>query len=171
MLAQDLRQSIVDLLPRLRVFARALARAPDDADDLVQATCVKALSALGSFRPGTRLDSWLFRIMRNHFIDGYRQLRPLAPMDDAQEFPGQDGRAVLQARLELGEVAAIVARLPEEQRSVLLLVCVEGLSYRDTAEILDVPIGTVMSRLSRARLAVAEAVDGGMSSAVAEVKR
>lgn len=170
-MAQDLRQSIVDLLPRLRVFARALARAPDDADDLVQATCLKALSAVGSFRPGTRLDSWLFRIMRNHFIDGYRQRRSLAPIDDGADIPGDDGRAVLQARMELGEVAGIVAQLPAEQRSVLLLVCVEGLSYREAAEILDVPIGTVMSRLSRARLAVAAAVDSGLGSAVAGVNK
>lgn len=170
-MASDLGQSIVDLLPRLRVFARGLARAPADADDLVQATCVKALAAAKSFTPGTRVDSWLFRIMRNHFIDTYRKNRPVSAIDEAEDVVGEDGRAMLQARLELGEVAAAVARLPEEQRSVLMLICVEGLSYREASEVLGVPIGTVMSRLSRARLAVSAAVESGLGPAIAEVRK
>jgi RNA polymerase sigma-70 factor, ECF subfamily len=147
------------LLPRLRRFARALAGTSADADDLVQATCERALRSLGQWTQGTRLDSWMFRIMRNHHIDEVRKHRIAAeePLEDKFDLTGDDGRAVTEGRLELASVRDRIAALPEDQRAVLVLVCVEDMSYRDAAEILEIPIGTVMSRLSRARLALMKA--------------
>lgn len=158
----DIRIKIVSLLPRLRGFALSLARSNDAADDLVQATCEKALRASDSWTPGTRLDSWMFRIMQNHWIDGRRAQRPQQSIDEdaGPQIEGDDGERIAEARLTLGSVRGLVERLPDEQRSVLLLVCVEELSYREAADALDIPIGTVMSRLSRARRMLFEALDG-----------
>ncbi len=155
---------IVALLPRMRGMARSLARSHDAADDLVQATCEKALRHQQGWEPGTRLDSWLFRIMRNHWIDTVRRSRPEVPVDDegvAAALPVEDGQRTADARLTLAEVREIANALPDEQRTVLMLVCVEEMSYRETAEMLDLPIGTVMSRLSRARAALVAAMEGG----------
>ncbi len=157
----DIRHRIVALLPRLRAFAYSLTRSRDEADDLVQATCERALKSIDSWTPGTRLDSWMFRIMRNHRIDDIRRKRPDASLDDDEagyEVAGEDGRHTTEQRLTLGSVEDAIRALPEEQRSVLVLVCVEELSYREAAEVLDIPIGTVMSRLARARRSVAVAV-------------
>ena len=159
----DLSYRIVALLPRLRGFARSLARSHDAADDLVQATCEKALRHSRSWTPGTSLDSWLFRIMRNHWIDTVRRNRPEVPVDGeevAGGLPAEDGRRTAEARLTLADVREIANALPDEQRTVLMLVCVEELSYREAAELLDVPIGTVMSRLARARAALVAAMEG-----------
>lgn len=160
----DIGYRIVALLPRLRGLARTLARSPDAADDLVQATCEKALRHGDSWTPGTKLDSWLFRIMRNHWIDTVRRMRPEVAVDAeeiAGELPSVSGPRVVEGRLMLTEVRRIADALPDEQRTVLMLVCVEELSYRETAEMLDVPIGTVMSRLARARAALVAAMEDG----------
>lgn len=157
----SIRTEMIQLLPRLRAFARSLTRAQDSADDLVQVTCEKALRNLGSFAPGTRLDAWLFRIMRNAWIDQVRVRRETVAIDggeDGIEIAGEDGREVAENRLELVAVRRAIDSLPEEQRSVMLLVCVEGLRYREAAGALGIPEGTVMSRLSRARLALAAAL-------------
>lgn len=161
-MTHPLGHSIVALLPRLRGFARALTGNAVEADDLVQATCERALRGADGFEPGTRLDSWLYRIMRNQRVDDVRRARPVAPLDEsgvAETVAGEDGRAVAEARLFAGEVGAVIAALPREQREALVLVCVEEMSYREAAETLGVPVGTVMSRLSRARRAVAEAIE------------
>jgi len=158
----DIRHRIVALLPRLRAFARSLTHDAADADDLVQQTCEKALAGLSGLRGETVLDGWMFRILRNQFVDNLRRRRAVVSVDDpviADTLEGSDGRRIGDARLELGDVQAIIVGLPEEQRSVLVLVCVEGLAYREVAEIMDIPIGTVMSRLSRARAAIAEALE------------
>jgi RNA polymerase sigma-70 factor (ECF subfamily) len=155
-------QQIVELLPRLRAFARSLAPSWDQADDLVQQTVEKGLTNLSGFTPGTRLDSWLFRIMRNTWIDNHRAARPVVAIEEAeasQPLVGEDGRQVTEARLELARVRAAMQKLPEEYRSVLMLVCVEGMRYREVAEVLDLPVGTVMSRLSRARSALAQELE------------
>lgn len=162
-MTETIRHDIVALLPRLRAFARSLARNRADADDLVQQTCERALDGLGSFAPGTRLDSWLYRIMHNLWIDHVRRRRPAADITEpalAETLVGEDGRVTTDARLELSTVRSVIDALPEDQRSVLVLVCVEGLRYREAAEVLDIPAGTVMSRLARARMALAEAIDG-----------
>lgn len=154
----DIRAEMVRLLPRLRAFGRSLTGSQDQADDLVQASVEKALRNIGGFQPGTRLDAWLFRIMRNTWIDTIRARRDTSDIDaeGAQELVGEDGRHTMEHRLHLADVRRAMDRLPEEQRSVLMLVCVEGMRYREASEVLGVPEGTVMSRLSRARLALAE---------------
>lgn len=150
------------MLPRMRSFARSLTGVADQADDLVQQTVERALRNIASYQPGTRLDSWMFRIMRNLWIDGHRARRPTTSIDDveaATPLMGSDGRTVTETRLHLADVTRAMQGLPEDQRSVLMLVCVEGMRYREVAEALGVPEGTVMSRLARARVALAQALD------------
>ena len=142
------------MLPRLRRFALSLAGARDRADDLVQSTCERALRSAEQWTPGTRLDSWMFRIMRNLWIDDRRKARTeglAVPVEVASAAVGDDGVAITESRLTLSAVETAMGNLLEEQRSVIYLVCVENLSYREAADILDVPVGTVMSRLSRGR--------------------
>jgi RNA polymerase sigma-70 factor (ECF subfamily) len=151
----DLTDQIVALLPRLRRFALTLTRHPEDGDDLVQMTVERALPRLDSWKEGSRLDSWLFKIMQNIWIDQLRSRRSRGrPANDVDlgALPGLDGRAALDSRLTLDDTLRAVMRLPDEQRSALLLVAVEGHSYREAAEVLQVPIGTIMSRIARARL-------------------
>ncbi len=157
-----MRTEMIQLLPRLRAFGRSLTGAQDQADDLVQQTVEKALRHCASFVPGTRLDSWMFRIMRNSWIDGHRARRPTVALDDLDTtapLTGEDGRIVTESRIYLAQVRRVMDTLPEDQRSVLMLVCVEGLSYREVAQALGIPEGTVMSRLSRGRLALAAALE------------
>lgn len=157
------------MLPRLRAFARSLARDQTRADDLVQLTCEKGLRNIARFTPGTRLDSWLFRIMRNAWIDEVRMQVPQTPIEDAEtqgHLVSREGPRASEARMELAAVERAMASLPDDQRSVLMLVCVEGLRYREAAAALGLPEGTVMSRLARARVALAEVLgmtpeDGG----------
>ena len=163
----EIRHQMVALLPRLRAFAHALARSGDGADDLVQATCEKALRSLDLWTPGTRLDSWMFRIMQNQWIDTKRRARPQVAIDEPgvdAVLRGEDGRRTTEARLTLDHVRGLIENLPEEQRAVLVLVCIEDMSYRDAAEILEIPMGTVMSRLARARRTLADAVEGAQQS-------
>lgn len=151
----SLTDQIVALLPRLRRFALGLTRKPEDADDLVQAAVERALSNLDRWKEGSRLDSWLFRIMQNLWIDQVRAQRTRGvSAGDAElpDLPGEDGRDVNEARLTLRATLDAVWRLPDDQRAVMMLIVVEGYSYREAAEVLDVPIGTVMSRLARARM-------------------
>lgn len=155
-------RDLVALLPRLRRFARALSGSADRADDLVQAACERALRAEARFEPGTRLDAWMFRIIRNLWIDGLRAGRQggarSVPLEEAAEVADIPAAAKAEAALTLAAVREAIALLPEQQREVIVLVCIEGLSYREAADVLEVPIGTVMSRLARARLALAAAV-------------
>jgi len=153
----SIEHEIVGLLPRLRRLARALARHAADADDLVQVTVERALARREQWTPGTRLDSWVFRIMKNAWIDESRargrQARVLAPEAEGERV-GDAGAALVEARLAAGEVARAMQRLPEDQRLAVALVLVEGLSYKDAAEVLEVPAGTLTSRLVRGRAAL-----------------
>lgn len=147
-------QELVALLPRLRRFALVLCRSPSLADDLVQGACERALANAGSWTPGTRFDAWVFRILRNHWIDHLRRSRTEGMSEDITVqtgIVGDAGEEPILSKLLLAEVQQIIDAMPEEQREVLLLVCVEDLAYREAAEVLGVPIGTVMSRLARAR--------------------
>lgn len=148
---QPLKAEIAALLPRLCRFARTLAGRPEDADDLVQLGVEKALSRLHQWQPGTRVDSWMFRIMQNAWIDEIRsrQRRDELPLDEESlEALGPREPARQAENLALRRA---LAQLGDEQRSVVGLVLVEGLSYAEAAEVLGWPIGTVTSRLSRAR--------------------
>lgn len=171
---QQLRAELVSLLPRLRRFAYGLTGSVDDGDDLVQGACERALRRLDQFQPGTRLDSWMYRIVQNLWIDQRRarQARPEAGMEptDLEALAVGDAERELNSRLVLTSVQSAVAVLPEEQRTILLLVCVEGLSYKAAAEVLEIPLGTVMSRLARARLAVGRALEGESIATVSQAK-
>ncbi|MCC5974016.1 MAG: sigma-70 family RNA polymerase sigma factor [Rubellimicrobium sp.] len=161
-MSQSIESDIVDLLPRLRRFARSLTGAEDTADDLVQTGVEKALRRLDSFAPGTRLDHWLFRILRNTWIDTIRARRNTTALEPemTETIAGEDGRRTTEAHLALAEVRRAMDALPEDQRVILTLVCIEGLRYREAAEVLGIPDGTVMSRLSRARLALMAKLEG-----------
>jgi RNA polymerase sigma-70 factor (ECF subfamily) len=157
------RGELAALLPRLRRFARALAGDPTEGDDLVQAALERALKALDQWRPGTRLDSWIFRIMKNAWIDEIRARaargKVLAPEDAGDEI-AIDGAGAMETRLEARAVQRVVSTLPEEQRVAVALVLVEGLSYREAADTLEIPIGTLTSRLARGRAAIEWALGG-----------
>ncbi len=160
------RQALIALIPRLRRFARVLTGTIADADDVVQASLEKAMLNLDQWQPGTRLDSWLFRIARNTWVDDRRRAHNSKGHDDIGEMidlAGDDGVAVVEASNEARMVRAAVDRLPPEQRDVVALVMLEEFSYREAADALDLPIGTVMSRLSRAKAALAKmlTVEGG----------
>ena len=145
------------LLPRLRRFAHGLSRSSADADDLTQLTIERALRAKDQWQPGTRLDSWLYKIMRNLWIDMVRSRgrkeRVEAPAEDAATV-GHDPRDGIEASIDLQRVMAAMDRLPGEQREVVALILVEGFGYREAAELLGLPIGTVSSRLVRGRTAL-----------------
>jgi RNA polymerase sigma-70 factor (ECF subfamily) len=151
------RRDLIALLPRLRRFARALTRSTDEADDLVQSAVERALRSLESWTPGTRLDSWMFRIMKNCWIDEIRSRtvrdRVFAP-EEAGATVGADGAQAMEHYLEAQAVREAMNTLPEEQRLAVALVLVEGFSYREAADMLEVPIGTLTSRLARGRAAI-----------------
>jgi len=150
----ELRGQIVDLLPRLRRFARTLARNPHDADDLVQIAVERALARSDQLRPDSKLSSWMFGILRNAWIDQARSRgrhdRVFAP----EELGENVGEGSDDAQTDALSVQDAMARLPEEQRAAVSLVLVEGLSYKEAAEVMNVPVGTLTSRLARAREAL-----------------
>ena len=158
-----IENEMLAFLPRLRRFTHGLTGSAADGDDLLQATCERAIKNIDSWTKGSRLDSWMFRIARNlHLNDrrarGVRDSH-LREIGHTQSM-AVDGAAAQDSRLAYDAVRGFVARLPEEQRAVLLLIAVEGLSYRETADILEVPMGTVTSRLARARATLAALIDG-----------
>ena len=157
----DIAQELVALLPRLRRFAASLAGAGAQADDLVQDAIERALRKAHLWKPGTRLDSWVFRIMQNAWIDTVRagKVRATSSIDvDGFDAAGIDGRTATEAAITLARVRAAMAKMTPEHRVVIGLVMVEGYSYREAAEILGGPEGTVTSRLFRARTALEASV-------------
>ena len=168
-MTDPIQEQFVQVLPRLRAFARSLAPTWDQADDLVQQTVEKGLRNLPDLRPGTRLDSWLFKIMRNSWIDETRRTKRIVALKKVatmQPVYRPDGRRITEAKIDLARVRAAMNDLPHEQRAVLMLVCIEGLKYREVGEILEIPLGTVMSRLARARLALANEFGLGQEDGV-----
>lgn len=158
-MADDFNAKLIQLLPNLRRFALSLCRSRDVADDLVQQTCQKAITNRASFEPGTRFEAWLFRILRNTWIDVTRRRQAEGDKIDVEEMfdgPNYDGETAAESRLMLQRTFREIQTLPDEQREVLILVCIEELSYKEVADILDTPIGTVMSRLARARKKLSE---------------
>ncbi len=154
-----IQEEIASLIPRLRKFARVLTGNLADADDVVQASLEKAMRNIDQWQPGTRLDSWLFTIARNLWIDDRRLARNRTPHDDVTEMfdlAGDDGVDAVEARDRQRAVRRAVDALPADQRELVGLVMLEGFAYREAAAMLDIPIGTVMSRLSRAKAALAD---------------
>jgi RNA polymerase sigma-70 factor, ECF subfamily len=154
---------LIAVLPRLRRFARGLAGSAVEADDLVQAACERALARRHQFQEGTRFDSWMFRIVQTIWID---QLRARVVRREDTDLPSaglasDEPVRRVEARLSLGEVRLAVDRLPPDQRAALFLVTVEGLSYKEAATVVGVPVGTIMSRLARARAALQAQLESG----------
>jgi RNA polymerase sigma-70 factor, ECF subfamily len=152
--SQNIHEQIVTLLPRLRRFARNLTRNPHDADDVVQIAVERALTRLDQWRSDARRDSWLFKIVRNAWIDELRSRGRRDKVFLAEEAGVNIGADSMERETELLSVQSAMARLPEDQREAVSLVLVEGLPYREAAEVLDVPIGTLTSRLARGREAL-----------------
>jgi RNA polymerase sigma-70 factor (ECF subfamily) len=152
--SQSIHEQIVTLLPRLRRFAHNLTRDPHDADDVVQIAVERALTRLNQWRSGARLDSWMFKIVRNAWIDELRSRGRRGKIFLAAEAGENIGTDSMARETELLSVQSAMARLPEDQREAVSLVLVEGLPYREAAEVLDVPIGTLTSRLARGREAL-----------------
>jgi RNA polymerase sigma-70 factor (ECF subfamily) len=151
----DIYQSIEAEIPRLRRYARALARDVAAADDLVQDCLARALGKLHLWQEGTDLRAWLFTILHNQYVNQVRRaVREGAAVGLSETEPLLTRAPHQSKRLELRDLQRAMAKLPEEQRSVILLVGLEGMRYEEVAEVLDVPVGTVRSRLSRGREAL-----------------
>ncbi len=154
-------KQLLALVPRLRRFAMSLSRNAADGDDLCQATIERALKARDKWQEGTRLDSWAMTIMRNIWIDEVRARTRRAETfvpPEAGEQVGDAGDRRIEAAVELGNVDRALARLPDEQREAVALVLIEGFAYKEAADILDIPIGTLSSRLVRGREALMAAL-------------
>jgi RNA polymerase sigma-70 factor (ECF subfamily) len=148
---EEVREHIVAALPRLRRFARAIARDVHDADDLVQLSIERALLKYEQWRPESKFESWMFGVMRNAWIDEVRSRgRRRRLFADAEE--GENvGEDASEAQIELLAVQRAFSSLQEDQRLAVALVLIEGLSYKEAADVLEVPIGTLTSRLARGR--------------------
>jgi RNA polymerase sigma-70 factor, ECF subfamily len=151
----DLRERIEAEIPRLRRYARALTRDIVAADDLVQDCLVRSLAKLHLWKEGTDLRAWLFTILHNQYVNQVRRaVREGAAVSVSETEPSLTSAADQGKRLELRDLDRALARLPEEQRTVILLVGLEGMRYEAVAEVIGVPVGTVRSRLSRGREAL-----------------
>lgn len=170
----EMRSAMVAIQGRLRRFAYGLCGNGDEADDLVQSAYERALSRLDQWQPGTRLDSWMFRILQsirfNRLAADKVRGKHFEPVDPDLLAGGNVDRE-LEAHLTLAQVRDFLWTLPEDQRSAMLLVAVEGMSYKEAAEVAQVPVGTITSRLSRARRAVIEHMDGTPASPVREIRK
>jgi RNA polymerase sigma-70 factor, ECF subfamily len=147
----DLNEQLVTLLPRLRRFARTLARNVHDADDLVQLALERALARQAQLEPGAPLAAWVFGILRNAWIDEARSRGRRTQLFAPEEAGAQVRDASQGEPADTLAVQSALSRLPEEQRSAVVLVLIEGLSYKEAAHAMEIPIGTLTSRLARAR--------------------
>ena len=150
----DLRAALTAVLPRLRRFGLALTGSRSDADDLVQAACERVLTRGDQLRDRARLDAWIYGIMRNLWIDEvrHRRVRRHDDIAAADDVVGDDGVATVEGRITLAAVRRAIGEMSADRRTLLILVCVDGLTYQEAADTLGIAIGTVMSRLSRARI-------------------
>jgi RNA polymerase sigma-70 factor, ECF subfamily len=155
---EEISERIVELLPRLRRFARSLSRNQHDADDLVQSAVERAWRHLDQLAPGAALHSWMFGIMKNAWLDNLRsskRRREVSLPEDSGDHPAVNPTDM---NANLWSVSEAMDKLPEEQRLAVALVLVEGLSYKEASELLDIPMGTLTSRLARGRTALATAL-------------
>lgn len=167
----DLDAELVAQIPALRRYARALAGDAADADDLVQDCLARACERLRLWRRGSDLRAWLFTILHNLYLNERRDGRQRAGHLSLEELevPGE-GERDTESLVRLRDLQAALLTLPAEQRATLLLVGLEGLRYRDVARVLGVPLGTVMSRLHRAREGLRARLEGGPSPRLRRVK-
>ena len=155
------QDQIVAAIPRLRRFCAAITGTLADGDDLLQSTVERALKRRETYRPEQKLESWLFKIAQNLWIDLKRADARRGPMTDLSEtthISGEDGRTKMESRDTAKKIMRVITSLPEPQRLVVAYVLIDGQSYKEAASLLGVPVGTVMSRLSRARKTLAELI-------------
>jgi len=153
---ESLRQEMLSALPSVRAFARSLCGSADQAEDILQETVANALTHLHTFKPGTNMTAWLITIARNAFLNGYRKrARELAYKRDLTWTAARSVRPEQDGRAEHSKLMAMLLRLPAEQREALLLVGGSGLSHEDAAKTSGVAVGTIKSRVHRARLRLA----------------
>ncbi|HVV64747.1 MAG TPA: sigma-70 family RNA polymerase sigma factor [Rhizomicrobium sp.] len=159
----DFKSELLALIPFLRAFARSLCGSHDGADDLAQETLVKAWQSRSTFVPGTNLKAWLFTILRNQFYSDRRRAWRQTPWDQdaAERLPGTSQDQSWSA--DLSDTARALRQLPDEQREALILVGAGGFSYADAAAICHCAVGTVKSRVARARKALMEILEGQAS--------
>src|SRR3954462_13049944 len=155
----DIRPLIANEIPRLRRYARALVRNQETADDLVQDTLVRALSKIHLWQPGTDLRAWLFTLMHNQYVNFVRRAVREGSQTSIDAAIDLGHAPTQQASLQLRDLKHALERLPDEQRAVVLLIGLEGMRYEEVAEVLGVPVGTIRSRLSRAREALRHMMD------------
>jgi RNA polymerase sigma-70 factor, ECF subfamily len=160
--AEGFREQIIALLPRLSAFALCLTGNSEQHGDLVQETYARALACKDQWQPGAHLDAWMLRIALNLWFDRKREKRFRSePIDIASV--GSDARSVTESRLVPADLLTALDKLAPEHRAIIALVCVDDLTYTKAAEILCLPVGTVMSRLARARLALYEAINAAIA--------
>lgn len=152
LVAPDLfRTDLLALLPQLRAFARGLCGRPEQADDLVQETVMRAWTARDSFAPGTSMKAWTFTILRNHFLNDLRKNKRNTQLDPEVAETTLVARATQEEGVHMSDLQRALDKLPEERREALLLVGAGGFSYEEAADICGVPIGTMKSRVARGR--------------------
>jgi RNA polymerase sigma-70 factor, ECF subfamily len=154
----EVRRGLEPCLARLWRYALTLSRANDLAEDLVQATCVCVIERADQFVAGTRLDRWLFAILRSIWLNEIRarRVREGGGFVDAEDALSTDGAHLIETNILAADVLKAIGRLPEAHRETVLLVYAEGYSYAEAANALEIPIGTIMSRLAAARAALAK---------------
>jgi RNA polymerase sigma-70 factor (ECF subfamily) len=163
----SVRDVMLAAIPSLRAFAISLSGSVDRADDLVQETVTRAMASLDSFTPGTNMTAWLVTILRNRFRSEYRKRRREVEDPDGSYLAGLKMPAEQFGRLEFKELIEALAKLPHVQREALLLVAASGFSYDEAAAICEVAVGTIKSRVSRARQLLAELLALGSPAAFA----
>lgn len=153
-------RQLVELLPQMRAYARVMTRDPDRADDLVQQAVERALKSRDQFRDGTNLKGWLFTILRNSHISNMRRANLVMFTSLPDHMPALAERPTQMGRMELRDFTRAFNQLSEEHREVLILCGAEGMRYEEVAEICGCPMGTIKSRLSRARAEIRRLVEG-----------
>lgn len=159
---ESVRKSVLAAVPSLRAFAISLCGNVDRADDLVQETMVRALANIDSFQPGTNMSAWLFTILRNHFRSEYRKRRREVEDTDGHYADSLKSQPEQHGHVEFTEFRKALAQLPSDQREALILVGASGFSYEEAAHICGCAVGTIKSRVNRARTRLAEllSIDG-----------
>jgi RNA polymerase sigma-70 factor, ECF subfamily len=155
-LAPSVKEAMLGAVPSLRAFAISLSGNVDRADDLVQETLLRAMANIDSFQPGTNMSAWLFTILRNLFRSEYRKRRREVEDTDGSYADTLKSHPEQQSRVEFEEFRTALAKLPQDQREALLLVGASGFSYEEAAAICECAVGTIKSRVNRARTRLAE---------------
>jgi RNA polymerase sigma-70 factor (ECF subfamily) len=158
---ESVRKAVLGAVPSLRAFAISLCGNVDRADDLVQETMLRALANIDSFQPGTNMSAWLFTILRNHFRSEYRKRRREVEDTDGHYADSLKSQPEQHGKIELREFREALAQLPADQREALILVGASGFSYEEAAHICGCAVGTIKSRVNRARTRLAELLSIG----------